>query len=166
MTVSTKTLIAGLAAVAALLPAMASAATATASLPVTATVQRACQVSATPMNFGAYDPTAAGNVDSTASIAVLCTVGTPYTVGLGAGSATGASVSSRRMVNGSDTLNYGLYQDAARANNWGNTAGSDTPAATTAGVTAATHTVYGRIAPGQNVPAGAYADTVTVSVNY
>jgi len=166
MSAPTKTQIAGLAAAAVLIPAAAFGETVSASLPVSVTVPGACQVTATPLNFGAYDPTAASDVDSTASIQVLCTVGTSYTVALGAGAGTGATISTRRMMKGTDALGYALYQDASRTINWGETPGTDTPPATTAGATAASHTVYGRIAGGQNVPGGAYTDTVTVTVNY
>jgi len=144
----------------------ARAATTTTTFPVTATVLKACAVNANPLAFGTYDPTAATPLDATTTLSVLCTVGTSFTVGLNAGTATGATVTSRKMTSGANTLNYALFQEAARTNNWGNTPGTDTPPAITAPVLASTLTVYGRIAAGQNVPAGAYTDTVTVTVNY
>lgn len=144
----------------------AFAGTATTTFPVTATVLSVCSVSASPLNFGNYDPTATSDLDATTSLDVLCTLGTSYTVGLDQGTSSGATVSARAMVNGSDTLNYGLYQDAGRSTNWGNTAGVDTPSATVAGLTATSHTVYGRVPQGQNVAPGVYLDTITVTVNY
>jgi spore coat protein U-like protein len=155
----------GLAA-AALLTAPVHAATTTTTFPVTATVQTACSVSANPLNFGNYDPTSATPLDATTTLSALCTIGTSYTVGLNAGTASGATVTTRRMTNGANTLNYALYRDAGRTNNWGNTPGTDTPPATTAPVGASSLTVYGRVPAGQNVPAGGYADTITVTLNY
>lgn len=144
----------------------AEAATTTTTFPVTATVLKACIVTAAPLAFGNYDPTATSPVDTTATLSVLCTVGTSFTVGLNAGTGSGATVTTRQMTNGANTLNYALYQEATRTSNWGNTPGTDTPAATTAPVLASTLTVYGRLPASQNVPVGSYADTVTVTVNY
>lgn len=144
----------------------AQAATTTTTFPVTATVLTACAVTANPLAFGNYDPTAATALDATTTLSVLCTVGTSFTVGLNAGTGTGATVTTRRMTNGANTLNYALYREAARTNNWGNTPGTDTPPPTTAPVLPTSLTVYGRVPAGQNVAPGGYADTVTVTVNY
>jgi spore coat protein U-like protein len=149
-----------------LVPSPVRAATATTTFPVTATVLKACVVSANPLSFGSYDPTATTPLDATTTLSVLCTVGSSFTVGLNAGTGTGSTVAARKMTNGANTLGYALYQEAARANNWGNTPGTDTPPATTAPVLATSLTVYGRIPAGQNVAAGGYTDTVTVTVNY
>jgi spore coat protein U-like protein len=146
-------------------PSAAGAATAGGTLPVSATVVKGCSVTTTPLTFGDYDPSAGANVDKTADLKVLCTTGTSFQVGLNAGM-TGASVGARKMTNGGVALNYGLYQDLSRQTNWGNTPGTDTPTAVTATATTATLTVYGRIPSGQNVLAGAYDDTVSVTVTY
>lgn len=142
------------------------AATTSDTMGVSANVQSVCVVNAGDMLFGNVDPTSAAAVDQTASISVLCTKGTSFTVGLNAGTASGATVTTRKMTGGADLLGYSLYRDAAHTTNWGNTPGTDTPAATIAASTASNLTVYGRIPGGQNVTAGAYADTITVTVNY
>lgn len=144
----------------------AIAQTATTTFPVTATVLKSCSVSATPLAFGTYNPTSATPLDATTTLSVLCTVGTSFTVGLNAGTAAGATVTTRQMSNGANRLNYALFQQAGRTTNWGNTPGTDTPPATTAPVTPSALTVYGRVPAGQNVPAGDYTDTITVTVNY
>jgi spore coat protein U-like protein len=156
----------GVASASVLIAPAAQAATTTTTFPVTATVLKACVVSANPLPFGNYDPTATTPVDATTTLSVLCTVGTSFTVGLNAGTASGATVTTRRMTNGANTLGYALYQEAARTNNWGNTPGTDTPLATTAPILPTTLTVYGRLPASQNVPAGSYTDTITVTVNY
>ncbi|MGD9710563.1 MAG: spore coat U domain-containing protein [Thermomicrobiales bacterium] len=142
------------------------AGTATTTFPVSATVLSVCSVSALPLAFGNYDPTASVDLDATTSLDVLCTIGTSFTVGLNQGTSSGATVSTRAMVNGADTLDYSLYQDSGRTTNWGNTPGTDTPSATVAGLSATSMTVYGRVPQGQNVPPGSYLDTITVTVNY
>jgi spore coat protein U-like protein len=65
----------------------------------------------------------------------------------------------------SATVAYGLYQDTAHTANWGNTVGTDTVAGTGNG-SAQPLSVYGRIAPQTTPAAGAYADTVNVTVTF
>jgi spore coat protein U-like protein len=145
----------------------AFAAQATTTLPVSALVVDVCAVAALPMAFGTYDPTSSSNLDSTATVTVTCSLNTPYNVRMSAG-ANSASVSTRKMLvggGGSDLLPYALYRDSGRTQNWGVTDGTDTVAGTGAGLPQAI-TVYGRVAGSQNVPAGAFTDTVTVTVNY
>ena len=70
--------------------------TVTAQFSVTATIVKDCTVSATNLAFGNY--TGAVN-NSTSTVSVNCTSGTAYTVGLSAGLATGATVTTRKMQN-------------------------------------------------------------------
>jgi len=152
-----------LACAAAIAPAIA--ATATGTFAVTATVVKACSISATALAFGNYDPTTAAPDDATSTISVNCTNGTQYNVGLNAGTGPSATVTSRKMTDGFVALNYAIYRDSARATNWGNTVGTDTVSAT-ATATPASLTVYGRIPAGQNVNAGNFADTITATITY
>ena len=144
-------------------PAMS--ATTSTTMAVTATVTSSCIVVATPVVFGSYDPTSATDTAATGTITVTCTTGTAYKVGLNAGTASGATVTTRKMLNGANLLSYGLYQDLSHSTNWGNTPGTDT-VNKTATVTPDVITVYGLAPKQQNVVAGAYADTVNVTVNY
>lgn len=162
-----RSVVTGLALASALsLSGAAHAATASSTMGVSATVQNACIVSSSDMAFGNYNPTSASPTDSTTTIDVTCTTGTSFTVGLNAGTTLGATVSTRQMANGTNRLDYALYSDSGRSTNWGNTPGTDTPAASTATTSPSSFTVYGRVPAQQNVPAGAYTDTVTVTVNY
>lgn len=162
-----KTGIAGLAAIAVLMCGIpltsARAATATTTFAVTATVQATCTVTATNLAFGTYT----GVVDDASStVSVTCTDTTPYNVGLNAGTATGATVTTRKMTGPSTSLlSYGLYQDSAYTKNWGQTVGTDTVAGTGTGA-AQDLTVYGQVPAGQYVTPGAYSDTITVTVSY
>jgi spore coat protein U-like protein len=148
-----------------LVPQAASAATATDTIAVTATVQSACTVVASPLAFGTYNPISASNLDATTTLNVTCTQGTAYNVGLNAGGGAGATTTVRKLTSSGHTLNYALYQDSNRTTNWGNAVGTDTVPGT-AGTGATAYTVYGRIAGSQNTTAGAYTDSVTVTVTY
>ncbi|MBW9332131.1 Csu type fimbrial protein [Herbaspirillum aquaticum] len=139
------------------------AATASGTLTISASVVAACTVVGSAIAFGAYTQSV---VNQSGTITVLCTNGTTYNVGLDAGTGSGASVSNRKMsAAGGGTLNYALYRDSARTNNWGSTIGTDTQAGTGSGLTQ-TLTVYGQIPASQTPLAGAYSDTVTVTLTY
>lgn len=151
-----------------LLAGSALAAESTTTFSVGATIADSCAVSASNLAFGNIDPldNATNNTDATTTIEVTCANGTTYDVGLDAGLATDATVSTRAMTSGADALNYSLYSDAGRSTNWGNTVGTDTVSDTGTG-SAQTITVYGRVPSGQEtVPTGTYADTITVTVTY
>jgi len=142
------------------------AATATTSFLVTATVLKFCAVVATPMAFGDY--TSSTDAIGTSTITVTCTNGTAYDIGLDAGGAAGATVTTRQMSGTTVTaarLNYFLYSDSSRTVNWGNTVGTDT-VHLTAGATPIISTVYGRVPAGQFVAPDAYLDTINVTVTY
>lgn len=144
----------------------ARAGTVQTTMNVSATVQSSCLVSAAPMLFGSYDPNNASPTNATTSITVTCTTGTSFGVGLSAGSTSGATITARHMGNAANRLNYALFSDSGRTTNWGNSPGVDAPANTTATAVPSVISVYGQIAAQQNIPAGAYSDTITVTVTY
>ncbi|MDP9140433.1 MAG: spore coat U domain-containing protein [Pseudomonadota bacterium] len=107
------------------------------------------------------------NFDAQSAIGVTCTTDLPYTIGLSAGDNATGGTNTRRMANAGDTafVAYDLYQDVSGGAHWGNDIGTDTKGATGTGA-AQTHTVYGRVASQTTPPAGAYEDTITVTVDY
>lgn len=139
-----------------------------------------CTVAATSNAFGAYSPLSSSPVDTTATISVTCTAITilfivtldvDYTIKLSQGVA--GSFSPRYMALLGNHLNYNLYTDNARSIVWGDgTGGTSTKSGSMHGTgllfssVTDNHTVYGRIPGSQNIPAGAYADVITVTVNY
>lgn len=145
----------------------ASAATATGTLAVNATVIASCLISSPVLSFGNYIPTDGSPKDGSANLTLTCTPGTAYKIGFDAGGG-GGTVSTRAMKSGSDVLSYALFRDSSRTLNWGNTGGTDTVDGTsTLGTLINTIPVYGRIPAGQAVPAGAgYADSVAITVTY
>ena len=150
-----------------LLATTGQATTAGGSMAVKATVQSSCSVSAVALDFGTVTLLGAGNQDNQSTLKVTCTSGTGYNVGLDAG-LNGVDTTHRSMTSGSNSLNYALYIDSNRTQNWGNTAPPDSTdtAVGTGNGTEQDLTVYGRIPGGQNVAPGLYTDTVTVSVYY
>jgi spore coat protein U-like protein len=138
--------------------------TATTTLSVTATVFATCQLSTTSIDFGNYSGSLLA--PGATPLTVTCTNTTSYDIGLDAGQASGATVTSRAMTGpNSATLNYQLFQDAAQTINWGNTVGIDTVHGTSNG-NAQTLNIYPQILAGQTVPPGTYSDTIIVTATY
>jgi spore coat protein U-like protein len=134
----------------------------TAVLTVSVTLKTACAINASNMDFGTYT---GGVANATSALTVQCTSGTAYNVGLDPGQANGATVATRQISNGSNTLNYALYSDGGRTRNWGNTVGSDTVPGTGNG-SFQVLTVYGQIPGGQNPVPGSYTDTIIATLNF
>lgn len=148
----------------------ANAATATSNFQAKIVITESCAFSTTgasDVDFGTKARSAGGNEDDNGTLVVNCTTGTPYNIGLSAGAYTGATVTTRRMSFGANSIPYSLYRDAARTLNWGNTVGTDTLTGTGNGANQ-TVTVFGRVAGGANVnvPAGTYVDTITATITY
>jgi spore coat protein U-like protein len=136
---------------------------ATASFQVTAVVQANCTLSATPLAFGTYT---GALTNATSTLTISCTKNTAYNVGLSAGLATGATVTTRKMSGpGAALLAYSLFRDAGHTQNWGNTVGTNTQAGTGSG-SAQPLTVYGQIPASQVAAPGSYTDTITATVTY
>lgn len=135
----------------------------TAELGISAEVSGVCNVTTSPVAFGAVDVTSGANDDATGGISVTCTSGTAWAAAADAGNGTGATVTDRKMMSGTGLLNYALYTDSGRTTNFG---GANTISGTGSG-SAQASTVYGRVPSGQTtVPAGSYADSVTISLTY
>jgi spore coat protein U-like protein len=137
--------------------------TATTSFTVTAFIQASCSISANTLSFGIYVGTL---INASTPLTVTCTNKTVFAVGLNAGTATGATVTTRKMKGtGTATLGYSLFRDSGRTLNWGDTVGTDTLQATATGY-ATQYTVYGRIPAGTVPAASSYTDTITATVTY
>lgn len=148
--------------------AVGLAGTATGTFTVQAVINSACNVSASTLNFGAYNPASATALTGTSTVSVYCTNGSAYTTALNVGSG-GGTFATRTLLNGSsDTLNFNLYRDAGYSQIWGDgSASTYTVAGTGAGLlTANTITVYGQIPVSQDKPVGTYTSTITVTVSY
>lgn len=137
--------------------AVVHAATATSALSASASVAANCNIqSVSNLDFGTYDPTAAvADDDGIGNVQFRCTKGTSYQMYV-----TG----TRTMTNGTDTLNYELYRETARANAWPSAIpGVSGSAANNSPVTT---NIYGRISALQDVSTGSYSGTVTFTIEY
>ena len=138
------------------------AATVSKVITIKATVATACSLSVSNLNFGNYTGAA---LPGTATISLVCTNSMPYTIGLNQGNGTGASIVTRKMISGSNILNYSLYQNVNNTIVWGDVIGTNTVAGAGTGSTQ-NYTIYGLVPAGQNVPTGTYNDIINVTVNF
>jgi spore coat protein U-like protein len=142
---------------------------ATDDLDVSATVVANCTITANALDLGDYDPVganAAAAATATTTLSVACTSGATADVTLGQGSNAGAGSTdadpNRRLTDGTNFLNYGLFTDVGRTDEWGNTVATGVAYTGTGSVTSIT--VYGSIPAAQIVPAGVYNDTVVATI--
>jgi len=146
----------------------AEAQTAIDNFDVTATVVANCNIS-TPndLAFGPYDPAvvnATTDLDQQTDIDVRCTKNSPG-VWIGLDEGANAVAGQRAMTDGSELLEYDLYQDGGRTVVWGNLIG-DGQGYTPVTSSWTSLTVYGRVPQAQDVGVGAYVDNVVATINF
>ena len=132
----------------------------------------ACNVSATIVPFGAYNPASAAAKDGTGTVTVTCTVlvalGLSWTILLSSGGS--GTYTSRQLNNGTATLNYNLYTTTGRTTIWGDGTGGTATVSDSVllaiGTTNFSYTMYGRIPALQDAKAGAYTDSIVATINY
>lgn len=105
------------------------------------------------------------NIRARAVIRVRCPNGVGYNIGLDAGTTAGGTTTTRKMINGTETVDYKLFKNNARTNNWGNTIGVDTKSRTGNG-NWQRHRIHGLVEPQTTPSGGTYTDTITVTVTY
>jgi len=156
----------------ALASAPAQAGTAASNMAVSMNVNANCTISAGNLAFGSYDPVTANAstpLNGSALLTLNCTNGatTKITLGQGANANAGSTDAAplRRSKAGSNYLTYSLFSDSGRTTTWGNTAATAFDYVGT-GASDSSVVVYGQVAAGQNVPGGAYSDTVIATVTF
>jgi spore coat protein U-like protein len=135
-----------------------------------------CSVSAVGPAFGVYSPANASAALANGSITATCTLlsGGTTTVNLVSSYSTGSSgtYAARTMLSGTQALSYNLYFDAAYTQIRGNGTGGSSQGGATFTLTSSaptgstTSVIYGRVPALQDVGAGAYSDTIIVTVTY
>lgn len=136
---------------------------------VTITIEDSCELTtpATDMGFGTVQLLNT-NYTATSTVSVTCTTDAAYDLALDDGG--NASATTRRMTDdGTNFVSYRLYSDAAHTTLWGDDTTFGSVNAGTGNGIEQDITVYGRVESGDNAttpPAGAYSDTVTVSVTF
>jgi spore coat protein U-like protein len=137
--------------------------TVTTTFTVTATIPATCTISASALSFGNYT---GALINATSALTVTCTNLATFDIGLNAGTATGATVTTRKMTSlASATLKYVLFRDSPRTLNWGNTVGTDTLTSQGTG-SAVMYGVYGQMAAGQFGTPAVYTDTIIATITY
>lgn len=148
-------------------PGAAHAGSQQTTMGVSATVTANCTISAGSVAFGNINPMQATNWDATGTLTVSCTNGSAWSISADAGSTAGATMTSRRMTSGANTLNYALYTTSARNVVWGDGTGTTAVVSGTGTGGSQSVTIYGRIPSGQtSAPTGPYADTVNITITY
>ncbi|NVJ20902.1 spore coat protein U domain-containing protein [Myxococcus sp. AM011] len=135
-----------------------------------ASAQAVCEVrNVVGLSFLNYTSTSTLPLDAMGSITFRCTIIqlTPVTIDLSQGSSNSYTT---RLMNGpsSSKLAYNLYLDPSRLVVWGNnTAGTSRygPVLPLLGLDI-TVPIHGRVPAQQSVAAGAYSDTLVVTVNF
>ena len=135
---------------------------------------RFCFVRLQPLGFGVYAPGTPSPVDSTGLLQIFC-IGRPsrgqpssYVMSISGG--TSGDPSARYMSSSSSSLNYNLYQDAARTTIWGDGTFGTLPM--TQGFSGRgfifrrIHPIYGRSPAGQDPAPGSYVDTPLVTIEF
>jgi spore coat protein U-like protein len=120
-----------------------------------------CSMGIVNVVFGTYNTLSASSLDGAGSVSVTCTVSSSFQVALSKGH---GSFAARQLQSGANVLYYNLYTDALRSLIWGD--GTVGTTLVSGSGTAATYTVYGRIPGGQNLPAGSYGDSITVTLDF
>jgi spore coat protein U-like protein len=127
-----------------------------------------CWVTITSVNFGSYDIFSTTPTDSTGAVSVYCNQENLITASIGP-SATSGSFNPRqmRLSTGTDLMDYNLYRDTSRTQIWGDgTGGTFMVSGAVARKGTANYTVYGRIPAGQDISAGLYMETLTVTLTW
>lgn len=160
------------------LATQANAATSSAVLEITATVESYCQITTAPVNFGKYDPVAQNAKFATGTVELSCTQGTrPSVIRLDYGlNSAGTAVRAMSTAEaGSDLLAYELYKPLAaggacsesNTDVWGNTVETGLAITGTPSINSPLiYNVCGKINAGQDVKHGAYKDSVTAYVDF
>jgi spore coat protein U-like protein len=120
-----------------------------------------CSAYASGIAFGSYY---GSTIDVTGTVTVTCTSGQAYDVGLNAGLASGATVTTRSMQNGSALLGYQMFSNAGRTANWGNSSSTGWVAGIGNG-SAQVYTIYAQIPAGEGGPLETYTDSPTASIS-
>lgn len=130
----------------------------------------ACVVTAPSLSFGPYDGLSGAPATTSAAAVVTCNDAPPPTVTMEIGpSAVSGGFFPRQMRQdgGSDRLAYNFYVDPGAAAVWGDgSGGTATRSDRVFKGKPWVVTIYGRIPAGQDVSAGSYADTLTITINF
>ncbi len=132
----------------------------------------ACTFVSSGLAMGSYDDSSTTDLTGVGTVEVSCisligTIQDGVSVALDLGASSHGTVSNRKMASGTHLLDYSIYSDSARSLNWG---APNIPTLNSGRLDSNTSrpvrfTLYGRIPALQNVPAGSYSDSVSMTVS-
>ncbi len=127
-----------------------------------------CWVWTSSVNFGNYDVFSPAPTDSAGTISVFCTSVTFLTGTIGPSPNSGGfDPRQMQLTTGPDLMDYNVYRNPARTQIWGDGSGSTyTVSGTVAAWTVVSVSAYGRIPAGQDISAGMYNETLTVTITW
>lgn len=139
-----------------------------ANLTVKAIVVSTCSIDNAALDFGDYNVLNTTATTGETNLIYRCTKGVTPKISLNKGG--GDSITSRKLKYNNNTLSYSLLKPvngscANATENWGDTNGTwYSPASPTPGIGNQDVRVCGSISPNEDVPAGIYTDTVTITI--
>lgn len=142
------------------------AGTANSNLTVQATVLDGCSAGGGALSFGNVDPATGTTSRVSSTIAVTCTLNTPFAVALGDGLHVSGGQRRMRRAATTDYINYELYKASSGTDRFGDITAERVSGLNGLGAAANTVSVYGAVPSGQSAGAGAYSDTVVVTIHY
>lgn len=130
-----------------------------------------CTATATNIAFGTYDPTSSAPSDTSGTVTVNCTglVSLFGSVDIASSAGSSGNAAQRTLRQGTNTLNYNLYVNAARTIVFGDgSAGTQTITTPLNGllIFGQSAFIYGRMPARQWGGAGSYSDTVVITISY
>ena len=126
-----------------------------------------CNITSTPMNFGAYDPMSSVPLTATGSFNISCKPNKQiFNITLQLTSGNSGSYSQRNMTSGGgDQLFYNIYANAAQTSVLGDGSGGSVSLTQIVSRQAPWDlTFYGQIPALQNVTPGVYNDLLTATI--
>lgn len=126
---------------------------------------RSCTATATGLAFGNYDPLSPSPATTSARFTVRCSRETNVTITFSTGRSP--NYTTRHMkAGGQDSLDYNIYTDTTYSGIVGDGSGNSYYFYGDVGSGGGYADYYGMMPAGQNVGAGNYSDTITLSVTY
>jgi spore coat protein U-like protein len=131
---------------------------------------KSCEISASGVDFGAYDTLNGTPTDATGSVTYVCRSkelqkSVPVIITIDQGR---AGSFNRAMTGAAEPLGYNLYVDVGRTRIWGDGSGGTVTLQDSVAPNGKANTVavYGRVVPRQNVSAGRYSDGLVVTIQF
>jgi spore coat protein U-like protein len=135
---------------------------------VSITLQNDCTITLNDINHGTVTTLTTNNDAVSAGDNITCSFADAYSIGFNVGTG-GGTYATRTLANGTNSLNFNVYSDAARTVVWGDGSGGSAAktGTSTGGNVADPLTVYSRVfGPQTGKPEGTYSSTITATATF